>query len=161
MNLLNYLKSKPKRLFGSLIKNTISRSDKSKDLENENVALFTNLGINSIDGSITFIKNTIKTLNHLDVHVHLIVIYEPEGQFLEFTQSQKLLSCHVVKHEKKDVCEKCSFKSKYSEVFNVFHIDGDLQNCRPNNLKTICANCQRTLQKEGVKWRQGDLRPDF
>ena len=106
MNLLNYLKSKPKRLFGSLIKNTISRSDKSKDLENENVALFTNLGINSIDGSITFIKNTIKTLNHLDVHVHLIVVYEPEGQFLEFTQSQKLLSCHVVKHEKKDVCAK-------------------------------------------------------
>ena len=64
-------------------------------------------------------------------------------------------------YEKKTACEKCSFKSKYSEVFNVFHIDGDLQNCRPNNLKTICANCQRTLQKEGVKWRQGDLRPDF
>jgi hypothetical protein len=64
-------------------------------------------------------------------------------------------------YEKKTACEKCSFKSKYSEVFNVFHIDGDLNNCRPNNLKTICANCQRTLQKEGVKWRQGDLRPDF
>jgi hypothetical protein len=60
-----------------------------------------------------------------------------------------------------DYCEKCGFKSKSKEVFNVYHVDGDLNNCRPNNLKTICANCQRTLQKEGVKWRQGDLTPDF
>ena len=64
-------------------------------------------------------------------------------------------------YEKKTACEKCSFKSKYSEVFNVFHIDGDLNNCRPNNLKTICANCQRIMQKQGVRWKQGDLVPDF
>jgi hypothetical protein len=60
-----------------------------------------------------------------------------------------------------DHCEKCAYKSKHREVFNVFHLDGDLTNCRPNNLKTICANCQRTLHKEGQKWRQGDLTPDF
>jgi hypothetical protein len=64
-------------------------------------------------------------------------------------------------YNKKDVCEKCSFKSSHNEQFNVFHIDGDLNNCRSNNLKTICANCQRIIQKEGVKWRQGDLTPDF
>ena len=64
-------------------------------------------------------------------------------------------------YEKKPLCEKCGFKSKHSEQFNVFHIDGDLTNCRLSNLKTICANCQRTLQKEGVKWKQGDLVPDF
>jgi hypothetical protein len=64
-------------------------------------------------------------------------------------------------YKKKNVCEKCGFKSKHSEQFNVFHIDGDLSNCRHTNLKTICANCQRTLQKEGVRWRQGDLTPDF
>ena len=62
---------------------------------------------------------------------------------------------------KKDKCEKCGFQSKHHEQFNVFHVDGDLNNCRPTNLKTICANCQRTLQKEGVKWTQGDLIPDF
>ena len=44
---------------------------------------------------------------------------------------------------------------------SVFHLDGDLQNCRPTNLKTICANCQRIMQKTGVRWKQGDLRPDF
>ena len=64
-------------------------------------------------------------------------------------------------YQKKLYCEKCSYKSKHSEQFNVYHIDGNLNNCRPSNLKTVCANCQRTLQKEGIRWRQGDLRPDF
>jgi hypothetical protein len=64
-------------------------------------------------------------------------------------------------YEKKLYCEKCGFKSQNQEQFNVFHIDGDLNNCRFSNLKTICANCQRILQKEGVKWKQGDLLPDF
>ena len=64
-------------------------------------------------------------------------------------------------YKKKSVCEKCNFTSKHSEHFNVFYIDGDLKNNRYSNLKTICANCQRTLHKEGVKWRQGDLTPDL
>ncbi len=64
-------------------------------------------------------------------------------------------------YEKKKVCDKCGTKSQHEEVFNVFHVDGNLTNCRFTNLKTVCANCQRTLQKEGVRWKQGDLRPDF
>lgn len=64
-------------------------------------------------------------------------------------------------YRKKTYCEKCGFKSKYLEQFNVFHVDGNLDNCRPSNLKTICANCQRVLYKEGVQWRQGDLVPDL
>lgn len=62
---------------------------------------------------------------------------------------------------KKNVCDKCGFKSSYEEVFNVYHIDGNLSNCRPVNLKTVCANCQRILHKEGISWRQGDLTPDL
>ena len=62
---------------------------------------------------------------------------------------------------KKDECEKCGYKSKHAEQFNVYHIDGDLNNCSVMNLKTICANCQRIMQKQGVKWKQGDLVPDF
>lgn len=64
-------------------------------------------------------------------------------------------------YTKKDTCEKCGFRSAHEEQFNVYHVDGDLNNCRPSNLKTICANCQRIIQKEGYRWRQGDLRPDF
>jgi len=64
-------------------------------------------------------------------------------------------------YKKKLVCEKCSYASKHTEQFNVLYVDGNLQNNRYTNLKTVCANCQRILQKEGVKWKQGDLRPDF
>ena len=64
-------------------------------------------------------------------------------------------------YKKKDTCDKCGFKSKVAEVFNVFYVDGDLNNNRPNNLKTVCANCQRVLHREGIKWKQGDLTPDF
>jgi len=58
-------------------------------------------------------------------------------------------------------CDKCGFASKYSKQFNVYHIDGDLNNCRHSNLKSVCANCQRLLQDLGLPWRQGDLTPDF
>ena len=64
-------------------------------------------------------------------------------------------------YKKLTTCEKCGHSSHHAEQFNVFHIDGDLNNCRFNNLKTICANCQRILQKTGVRWKQGDLVPDF
>lgn len=64
-------------------------------------------------------------------------------------------------YQKKSHCEKCNFKSSHSEQFNVYHIDGNLENCKPSNLKTVCANCQRIIQKEGYKWKQGDLKPDF
>jgi hypothetical protein len=64
-------------------------------------------------------------------------------------------------YKKKSQCDKCGFKSAVPEVFNVFHVDGNLKNCRYTNLKTVCSNCQRTLHREGIKWKQGDLRPDF
>jgi hypothetical protein len=64
-------------------------------------------------------------------------------------------------YKKKNFCEKCGFKSRHQEQFDVYHIDGDLDNSRVTNLKTVCANCQRILQKEGVQWRQGDLVADF
>jgi len=64
-------------------------------------------------------------------------------------------------YEMKTSCDKCGFSSKHPEQFNVYHIDGDLNNCKHNNLKTICANCQRIMQKAGVRWKQGDLIPDF
>lgn len=61
----------------------------------------------------------------------------------------------------KNQCDKCGVKSPYIEIFNVFHVDGDLNNSKVGNLKTVCANCQRTLHRDGVTWRQGDLRPDL
>lgn len=64
-------------------------------------------------------------------------------------------------YKKKNSCDRCGFKSIHQETFNVFHVDGNLSNCRHGNLKTVCANCQRVLHKEGVKWKQGGLSADF
>jgi RNase P subunit RPR2 len=61
----------------------------------------------------------------------------------------------------KTTCDKCGFKSKHIEQFNVYHLDGNLNNSRPSNLKTICANCSRVLHKEGFQWKRGGLLPDF
>lgn len=60
----------------------------------------------------------------------------------------------------KPKCDKCGFSSKHVEQFNVFHIDGNLKNCRYNNLKTVCANCQRLLHMQSQQWHQGALTPD-
>lgn len=64
-------------------------------------------------------------------------------------------------YKKKTTCDRCGFTSKYLEQFNVYYIDGDLTNCKFNNLKTVCANCQRILHHFKLPWRQGDLTPDF
>ena len=61
----------------------------------------------------------------------------------------------------KKVCDKCGFKSLYKEVFNVYHVDGDLNNCIISNLKTVCANCRSVLGKENIRWKQGDLIADY
>ncbi len=61
----------------------------------------------------------------------------------------------------KNQCDKCGFKSLHHEVFRVFHVDGNLDNCRSTNLKTVCCNCTQILGKEGIVWRQGDLVADY
>ncbi len=64
-------------------------------------------------------------------------------------------------YKMKNTCDKCGFKSPHREVFRVFHVDGNLDNCRVNNLKTVCSNCAQVLGKEGITWRQGDLIADY
>ena len=61
----------------------------------------------------------------------------------------------------KNKCDKCGHSSKHLVQFNVYHVDGNLDNCRITNLKTVCANCQRILQDLNLPWKQGDLLPDF
>jgi hypothetical protein len=61
----------------------------------------------------------------------------------------------------KNQCDKCGFRCAHKEVFRVFHMDGNLDNCRHSNLKTVCSNCAQILGKEGITWRQGDLVADY
>jgi hypothetical protein len=64
-------------------------------------------------------------------------------------------------YKKKLHCEKCGFKARYREQLFVFHVDGNLNNCALPNLKTICANCQIEVAKQGLGWGRGDLTPDL
>lgn len=61
----------------------------------------------------------------------------------------------------KKCCEKCGYISSHPEVFRVFHIDGNLNNCRYSNLKTVCASCAIVLAKDKSTWKQGDLVADY
>jgi hypothetical protein len=70
-------------------------------------------------------------------------------------------SWHKVGYKKKPHCEKCGFKAKYKEQLFVYYIDGNLNNTNQLNLKTVCANCQYEVAREGLGWRQGDLVPDY
>ncbi len=64
-------------------------------------------------------------------------------------------------YRKKLRCDRCGFSSPHHQQFDVFHIDGNLNNCRYNNLKTVCANCHRILRSLPINWKPGDLKPDL
>lgn len=62
---------------------------------------------------------------------------------------------------KKQVCDKCGFRSIYSEQIVVFYVNGDLNNTKINNLRSICLNCIIEVNKKDLLWEQGDLVDDF
>jgi len=64
-------------------------------------------------------------------------------------------------YRKKDRCDRCSFKFKFSEQSNVYHVDGNTANVSWSNLKTICLNCQQEIAKLPVPWKPSDIKPDF
>jgi hypothetical protein len=64
-------------------------------------------------------------------------------------------------YKKKPHCEKCGFKARYKDQLFVYYVDGNLNNNSVLNLKTVCANCQYEIAREGLGWRQGDLVPDY
>lgn len=64
-------------------------------------------------------------------------------------------------YKKKLKCDRCGYTSNHAIQFDVYYADGDLKNCRFDNLKTVCANCQRLLHKLKLPWRRGDLTPDL
>lgn len=63
-------------------------------------------------------------------------------------------------YKKKNVCDRCGFRAKYSAQLLVYHVDGNLNNSQPKNLKTICQNCAIAVPRQDLPWRPGDLEPD-
>jgi hypothetical protein len=64
-------------------------------------------------------------------------------------------------YKKKTTCDRCGFKGEDQCQFDVYYADGDINNSRYDNLKTVCSNCQRILHKLKLPWKRGDLTPDF
>ena len=54
----------------------------------------------------------------------------------------------------------CGFKAQNKSQLDVLFVDGDLRNTTANNLKTVCANCQRLGSIRRLGWRVGDLVAD-
>jgi hypothetical protein len=66
-------------------------------------------------------------------------------------------------YKKKPQCEVCGFHAKLpAKQLFVFHIDGNLQNVKWTNLKTVCANCRIELGDSRLnKWKPAVIVPDF
>lgn len=63
-------------------------------------------------------------------------------------------------YKKKLICDRCGFRAKHSAQTFVYHIDGDLNNCNLNNLKTVCLNCSVEIDRLELPWKVGDLTED-
>ena len=63
-------------------------------------------------------------------------------------------------YKKKHKCELCGFKAQDKLQLDVLFVDGNLRNTISNNLKTVCANCQRLSSVRRLGWRVGDLIAD-
>jgi hypothetical protein len=64
-------------------------------------------------------------------------------------------------YQKKEKCEKCNFKSSLPEQMFVWYLDGDHQNNKWSNLKTICSNCKIELTKKYFIWTDDKLKSDL
>jgi hypothetical protein len=63
-------------------------------------------------------------------------------------------------YKKKNICERCGFRARYSAQLVVYHVDGNCNNSAVKNLKTICQNCVVEVSKSDLPWKQGDLQSD-
>lgn len=52
-----------------------------------------------------------------------------------------------VKFGEQLACTRCGYNEFQCSVF-IHHIDGDRENCKPDNLVPLCANCHRALHRE-------------
>lgn len=67
---------------------------------------------------------------------------------------------HIAGYVKKLVCDICKFRAKYPAQIQVYHRDGNLNNCELNNLRSVCLNCGIILQKQDSAWQTDDLGLD-
>lgn len=55
-------------------------------------------------------------------------------------------------YTKKLVCDMCAFKAKWHNQLVVYYTDGNMNNTKLINLKSICLNCTVVIEKQGMPW---------
>ena len=63
-------------------------------------------------------------------------------------------------YQQKMSCDRCGFRAKSLKQTVVYHQDGDLNNCKLNNLRTVCLNCSVEVMQLDLPWKVGDLLED-
>lgn len=64
-------------------------------------------------------------------------------------------------YKKKMICDKCHFSARWIKQIIVYYIDGNLNNPKLNNLRSICLNCTITVEKQDMPWAKDlEIGPD-
>ncbi len=63
-------------------------------------------------------------------------------------------------YKKKEKCERCGFRVKFTEQSAVYHVDGNVENNDWMNLKTVCCNCEVEIKHTSLPWKPSELIPD-
>ena len=65
-------------------------------------------------------------------------------------------------YRKSAICDKCGWRAKYPDrQISVFHIDGNLKNNNPLNLRSVCLNCRVEVAASKLPWKESPIIPDF
>jgi len=60
-------------------------------------------------------------------------------------------------YTQKVVCDRCRFRAKSLKQTIVYHLDGNLNNCNLNNLRTVCLNCSIEVVDLQLPWQVSGL----
>lgn len=70
------------------------------------------------------------------------------------TYSYKSFVRKYLSHRSNESCELCDFDTRHPDgnsILQVDHIDGDWENCRPENLRLLCPNCHYLTPNHGAR----------
>lgn len=63
-------------------------------------------------------------------------------------------------YKQKIICDRCGFRAKSLKQTTVYYLDGNLNNCNLNNLRTVCLNCSVEVMQMELPFKLGDLLED-
>jgi len=62
-------------------------------------------------------------------------------------------------YKKKLICDKCAFKARWLGQIVIYYVDGNMNNVKLANLKSVCLNCTILIEKGDIPWTR-EVSPD-